>query len=65
MAFMCGGMRGIAWEWRGETQDSDLDEVASSEEASAIAVVDAQKLIALFEDDPVAQKLVRITKACR
>jgi hypothetical protein len=60
MAFMCGTMRGIAWDWRGESQDgaSDENELAILEEGNAIARIDAQKLLTLFADDPVAQKLI-------
>jgi DNA-directed RNA polymerase specialized sigma24 family protein len=58
MAFMCGAMRGIAWDWRSEVHDGDPDETARPEESSAIARIDAQKLVALFADDPLAQELV-------
>jgi len=60
MAFMCGAMRGIAWDWRAESQDSDPEEseAGKPEEGDAIARIDAQKLLKLFSDDPIAQRLL-------
>src|SRR5262249_41348015 len=60
IAFMCGAMRGIAWDWRGEIQNGDPDEseFAGPGEGDAIARIDEQKLLELFADDPMAQKLV-------
>jgi RNA polymerase sigma-70 factor (ECF subfamily) len=58
MAFMCGVMRGIAWDWRGEVQNADPEEATGPAEGDAIASIDAQKLVALFDDDPIAQKLI-------
>lgn len=60
MAFMCATMRGIAWDWRGESQDSNPgeNEAAVGDEGNAIAKIDAQKLAALFADDAAAQKLI-------
>jgi RNA polymerase sigma-70 factor (ECF subfamily) len=58
MAFMCGVMRGIAWDWRSEAEDAGSDEATGPAEGDAIARLDAQKLVALFEDDPIAQKLI-------
>ena len=55
-AFICGVMRGIAWDWRGETQQAEADEEAHPSEGDAIVRIDAQKLLALFGDDPVAQR---------
>jgi RNA polymerase sigma-70 factor (ECF subfamily) len=60
MAFICGTMRGIAWDWRGDSRNADSEEteLASPEEGNAIARIDAQKLLTLFTDDPIAQKLI-------
>lgn len=59
LSFFVGVMRSIAWEWRSEEQDEPPD-VADprSSERHAIASVDVTKIIALFDDDPIAQKIV-------
>ncbi len=59
MAFLCGVIRSTAWDWRTDiTNESELDEIGRPEESDAMARIDAQKLLALFDDDPIAQKLV-------
>jgi hypothetical protein len=52
-------MRSIAWEWRSEPRGDPTDVAdPQSGEARAIASLDVIKVIALFDDDPVAQKVV-------
>jgi hypothetical protein len=58
MAFICGVIRGIAWDWRVEMQRGEAEEEVYPAEGDAIARIDAQKLMALFDDDPIAQKLL-------
>lgn len=57
-------MRSIAWDWRvlnrdDETQldETQLDETSSQEDRS-IARIDAQKVVAYFDDDAIAQKIL-------
>jgi hypothetical protein len=57
--FLGGVVRSIAWEWKTEFPDKESDGGdTGAEERSAIAKIDAGKIIALFEDDPIAQKIV-------
>jgi len=57
--FLCGVMRSIAWDWRVENRDEGVEgEPTSSEEGQAIARLDAQRVIELFKDDPIAQKIL-------
>jgi hypothetical protein len=62
VAFMAGVMRGIAWDWRGGGPNEELDEneeaTGGPTEGDAVAKIDAQKLLRLFDDDPTAQKLI-------
>jgi hypothetical protein len=59
VAFICGVMRGIAWDWRNTgVTEADPEELTTGDESSASAAIDAKKLIALFADDPVAQQIV-------
>jgi len=59
-AFFLGGViRSIAWEWKRErplevTESTD----AAVEERNANAAIDATRVIALFDDDAVAKKMV-------
>jgi hypothetical protein len=54
-----GVIRSIAWEWKSE---GPLDATASTdlkmEEHNANAVIDATRIVALFEDDPIAGNMV-------
>jgi DNA-directed RNA polymerase specialized sigma24 family protein len=57
--FFGGVLRSIAWEWRrdrhGETApDTDI----ASADGSPDAALDAEKILAVFEDDPVAHRIV-------
>jgi hypothetical protein len=57
--FLCGVMRSIAWDWRVENRDEGVEgEPTGSEEGHAIARLDAQRVIDLFKDDPIAQKIL-------
>src|SRR6516165_1470428 len=57
--FLGGVIRSIAWEWKSEgpldaTPSTDL----KMEERNANAAIDAAKIVALFDDDPVAKNMV-------
>jgi DNA-directed RNA polymerase specialized sigma24 family protein len=57
--FLVGVMRSIAWEWRSKPAGEADDAVdPSSGESRAIASIDVAKIIALFDDDRAAQKIV-------
>jgi DNA-directed RNA polymerase specialized sigma24 family protein len=59
LSFLVGVMRSIAWEWRSEPQGEAGDAAdPRSGEGRAIASIDIVKIIALFNDDPMAQKIV-------
>jgi hypothetical protein len=50
-------MRSIASDWAPEDFDAvNVDEIAGVNHAGA-ARIDAQKILALFDDDPIAQKI--------
>jgi len=57
--FLAEVMRSIAWDWRRENdeEDVDLDQVGAEDHA-AVVRVELQKIVALFNDDSVAQKIV-------
>jgi hypothetical protein len=59
LAFLVGVVRSIAWEWK-SGPPGDIPETvdAGTGEGSANASIDAGKIITLFADDPVAQKIV-------
>jgi hypothetical protein len=57
--FLGGVIRSVAWEWKSEgpldaTPSTDL----KMEERNANAVIDAAKIVAMFDDDPVARNMV-------
>ena len=58
--FLWGVVRSIASEWKTEflAYDPDAADVAG-EERRAIAALDVVKVLALFDDDPAAQTIVR------
>jgi DNA-directed RNA polymerase specialized sigma24 family protein len=60
LPFLCGVVRSISWEWRREIPDT-LPEGGDpeGEERRAIASLDVAKILALFDDDPAAQIIVR------
>ena len=57
--FLGGVIRSIAWEWKSERP---LDAIPSTdlqmEERNANAAIDTAKVVALFDDDPVARNMV-------
>jgi DNA-directed RNA polymerase specialized sigma24 family protein len=57
--FLAGVMRSIAWDWRRKNDEEhvDLDQIGSDDHAAA-ARIQLKELVALFEDDQVAQKIV-------
>ena len=60
LPFLWGVVRSIAWEWRKELPDKPPDGAdPEAEERRAIAGLDVAKIIALFDDDPAAQIIVR------
>ena len=60
LPFLWGVIRSIAWEWKKETPDTLPDGGdPEGEERRAIASLDVGKIIKLFDDDPVAQIIVR------
>lgn len=60
LPFLWGVVRSIAWEWRNEAADAMPDGAdPAGEERRAIAGLDVVKIIALFDDDPAAQSIVR------
>jgi hypothetical protein len=57
--FLGGVIRSIAWDWKSEgppdaTPSTDLE----IEERNAIAVIDAARIVAMFDDDLVARNMV-------
>jgi hypothetical protein len=59
LIFLGGVMRSIAWEWRnvGSNEEIDIGDDGAGARGSD-AKMDAMKVVMLFEDDPVAQKIV-------
>ena len=59
LSVLIGAMRSIAWQWRAEAHEpsEDLADPRCGE-ATAIASIDAAKMVELFADDPIAQKIV-------
>jgi RNA polymerase sigma-70 factor (ECF subfamily) len=57
--FLGGVIGSIAWEWKSDLPNQEID--TGDEGAGArgtLAKIDVMKIIALFDDDPVAQKIV-------
>ena len=60
LPFLWGVVRSIAWEWKTQAPDHAPDGAdPQAEERRAIASLDAVKIVAVFDDDPVAQVIVR------
>ena len=59
--FFGGVMKSIAWEWK-RNEGSTLDDIDVSDEGAeargAIARQDVKRVLALFNDDPIARKMV-------
>ena len=57
--FLAGVMKSIAWDWRAERRDESVEVGdVGYEDQTAAARIDLQKIIGLFDDDPIAQKMV-------
>jgi DNA-directed RNA polymerase specialized sigma24 family protein len=57
--FLGNVMRSIKYDWRVQNHDDDVDvDSIGVEDHAAAARVDIQKIIALFDDDPVARKIL-------
>jgi DNA-directed RNA polymerase specialized sigma24 family protein len=57
--FLAGVMRSIAWDWRTERHDENIETAEIGyEDRAADARIDIGKLIALFDDDVTAQRIV-------
>jgi hypothetical protein len=57
--FLGGVIRSIAWEWKSEgPPDATASTDLKLEERNANAIIDAEKIVALFEDDPIARNMV-------
>jgi hypothetical protein len=57
--FFRGVMRSIAWEWKTEFTNEDIDiGDEGALERGTLAKIDVMKILALFDDDPVARKIV-------
>jgi len=57
--FLGGVIRSIAWEWKRDLLNEEVE--AGDEgavERGTLAKIDVTKIIALFDDDPVAQEIV-------
>jgi hypothetical protein len=60
LPFLWGVVRSIAWEWKNEFVECDGKATdVEGEERRVIAGLDVVKVIALFDDDPAAQIIVR------
>jgi hypothetical protein len=60
LPFLWGVVRSIAWEWKTELIERGPEAAdPQGEERRAIAGLDVEKILALFDDDPVAQVIVR------
>ena len=57
--FLAGVMRSIAWDWQVERHNESVEvNEVGYEDQTAAAKIDALKTVALFDDDPIAQKMV-------
>jgi hypothetical protein len=57
--FLCGVMRSIAWGWLAENHDEKTDvELIGYEDRSTAFLIDIQKIIDGFNNDPIAQKII-------
>jgi len=58
--FLWGVVRSIAWEWKKELIEREREATdVEGEERRVVASLDVIKVLALFDDDPVAQIIVR------
>jgi DNA-directed RNA polymerase specialized sigma24 family protein len=58
-SFLVGVMRSIAWEWKSEPHEAVVDAPdPGCGEPPMMASIDSAKIVAMFADDLVAQKIV-------
>ena len=58
-SFLVGVMRSIAWEWKSEPHEAVVDAPdPGCGESPIMASIDSAKIVAMFADDLVAQKIV-------
>jgi hypothetical protein len=57
--FLCGVIRSIAWDWRTKEEGAAGVEGIGYADRTAAARLDAQKIFKMFDDDPVAQKIIK------
>jgi len=56
--FLTGVIKSIAWEWRGlHDEEIELGD-GGAEERGLLAKIDLKRIIALFDDDLIAQKIL-------
>jgi DNA-directed RNA polymerase specialized sigma24 family protein len=59
LSFFVGVMRSIAWEWKNESHEEVVDaHDPRCGESPMLASIDMTKIVAMFADDLVAQKIV-------
>jgi DNA-directed RNA polymerase specialized sigma24 family protein len=57
--FLAGVMKSVAWDWRVQSHGEEVDpDTVGVEDHSAAAKLELQKLLAIFDDDPIAQKII-------
>jgi hypothetical protein len=56
--FLAGVIKSIAWEWKGlHDEEIELGD-GGAEERGLLAKIDLKRIVALFDDDPIAQKIL-------
>ena len=55
--FLAGVMKSIAWDWRRRDESVEVGDVGYEDQTAHVRI-DLQKIIGLFDDDPIAQKMV-------
>jgi RNA polymerase sigma-70 factor (ECF subfamily) len=56
--FLTGVIKSIAWEWKGlHDEEIELGDEGAGERG-VLAKIDLERIIALFDDDPIAQKML-------
>jgi hypothetical protein len=57
--FLGGVMRSIAWEWKKDLHEEEIDVGdEGAGERGVVSKIDVMRIVALFNDDPIAQRLV-------
>jgi RNA polymerase sigma-70 factor (ECF subfamily) len=58
-SFLVGVMRSIAWEWKSDPYEAVVDAPdPRCGESPVMASIDSGKIVEMFADDPMAQKIV-------